>query len=66
MKKLIMMMCLSALAAAGMAMATVDEKQKEDKETGGRKVDPKVCYKRCMEEVDNKSTCDYICYKKRD
>jgi len=26
--------------------------------------DPKVCYKRCMDELDDKKKCEYVCYKK--
>lgn len=43
------------------------DKPKPDEEikSGTGKFEPKVCYKRCMDEVDEKATCDYICYKKK-
>lgn len=28
-------------------------------------LEPKVCYKRCMDELDDKKKCEYICYEKK-
>ncbi|WP_156648705.1 hypothetical protein [Massilia sp. Leaf139] len=27
--------------------------------------DPKVCYKRCMDDLNDKQKCEYICYNKK-
>jgi hypothetical protein len=26
----------------------------------------KACYKRCMDQLNDKKDCEYICYKKKD
>ncbi|MQA41499.1 hypothetical protein [Rugamonas aquatica] len=30
------------------------------------KFDPKACYKRCMEKINDKKECEEICYKKEE
>ena len=42
-----------------------EAKPEEEIKSGTGKFQAKDCYKRCMEEVDDKAACDYICYKKK-
>lgn len=55
---------ISSIAAEETKTAE-ESKPIEEPKQSPKKFDAKVCYKRCMDDVDDKATCEYICYNKR-